>query len=172
MTDLAKPEVPVQEPLVEDGANVEKKTRKWPRRALGALAAVGVGLLAAKGSNLMFRNNNMDDFEALRQFTSAAGQEDRCEMEQALNAQDKMYHHFEAQGGVPEDQLPLVTGFVGIEDHEAQAVLESELFQMPMDCEQPTASSNEATQGIVMVTAAASLAVGAAGGALLRGRRQ
>lgn len=150
----------------------EKKTRVWPRRIIGGVAVLGVGALASFGSHLMFRNNNMDDFEALRNFTSPSGQQARCDMDKALKAQEQMRQHFEGEGGVPEDQVPVVSDFVGLEADQTTGLLETELFQMPMDCEQPTASSNEATQGIVMVTAAASMVVGGVGGAVLARRRQ
>ena len=148
----------------------EKKIRKWPRRAIGTVAVAGVAALASFGSLLMFRNNNMNDFEALRKFTSPSGQQDRCDMDEALKAQEQMRQHFAGEG-VPEDQVPLVSDFVGLEADQTTGLLETELFQMPMDCEQPTASSNEATQGIIMVTAAGGIAIGAVGATLTRRRR-
>lgn len=170
MAILNDTEQPLHTEIASDSSTVEH-TRRWPRRLAGGIAAAGVGLLAATGANLMFRNNNMQDFEDLRWLTSAEGQEARCGIDSALDGQEQMRLHFEEQGGVPEGELPLVSDFVGLEPETAQGLLEDELYRMPMDCDVATASSNEATQGIIMVTAAASLTVGALSGAAFRVRR-
>lgn len=142
------------------------------KKVTAGVGATLVGALAAGGGYLMFRNNNMDDFSDLRTFTSPSHQEARCDMQNAFDAQEQMRQHFEDMGGVPEDQVPVVSGFVGLEDAQVKQLLETELFDMDFDCHVPTASSQEATTGLVMVTAAAGLAVGAAGGLTLARKKE
>ena len=120
------------------------------------LAAI---LVAVAGSWLMLRQDNMTDFNDLREFTSASHQDDRCNTQAAFDAQVKIRAHFESSGGLSDEQAETMAPIVGLTPAEMKDLVAVELFPMNYDCEVPVASSQEVTIGMVLVAGGASAAL-------------
>lgn len=116
-------------------------------------------LVTAVGSWLMLRQDNMADFNDLRQFTSASHQDDRCDTQAAFDAQVKIREHFESTGGLTDEQAESMAPIVGLTPAEMKNLVAVELFPMNYDCEVPVASSQEVTIGMVLVAGGASAAL-------------
>src|SRR5690606_24595761 len=101
--------------------NIIKKAVRWA----GALTA---SALIVGGGYFMFRNDNMEDFMDLKDFTSPEHQEDRCNTQAAFDAQVKMREFFDAKGGVTEEEAAAMAPVVGLDQSEIESLLTTELF--------------------------------------------
>jgi len=144
----------------------DKVWKKWVRRGVAVAGTVAVGALVVGGAHQLIGNNtnqNLTDFKKLKEFTSADHQKDRCDVQAAYDAQEKMREHFAATGGVTEQQATAMSAVVGLTPDEITRLLDTRLFQISYDCDTPVASSNVATQGLAELAVGGGIVIGAVG---------
>lgn len=155
---------------VPDSGSIEapRKRRGIVRKGLGVIGVAAALVAVAYGTGLMRNDDNMEDFGDLRAFTSAEHQNDRCNVQDAFNAQVKMNEHFEAKGGVTQAEADLMGPVVGLDPDEVKGLIETKLFPMDYDCDVAVASSQEATTGLILAVGGGALLVGGVAGAALK----
>lgn len=145
--------------------NERSKGRRFVRRALavGFLAATSA-LTIAGWAHI---SGNWDDMKDMMYLTSAAGQDDRCDLQDSLDAQvDMREHTANIEGGLTPELAKVMGDTVGIGQERVTKLLTTKLFEMNYDCGTPEASSSRATKGLIFLTAAGSMAVGVGGTAM------
>ncbi len=153
----------------------ESKVAKLPlwRKTLLGLVAIGSAGGIAWGYNQMTREDNWEDFMTLKEFTSADHQEDRCEVQAAVDAQETMRQHFEEKGGLAPEEAELMAPIVGLTPDQITDLLTTKLFKFSYDCidDNGIASTQEATFGLTAASAGAGILGGVLVGATLAYRR-
>lgn len=145
----------------------------WRKVILGGSAVVAAGSVAW-GAHQMTREDNWQDFQDLKEFTSADGQEDRCNTQDAVDAQEKMRVFFEEHGGITPEQAAALGAAVGLEPEETYDLLTTELPDISYDCvdDNGVASTQEATIGLGAAALGGGALLGGAGAAALVYRRR
>jgi len=146
----------------------------WSKCVLGGVAVTAVAAVAW-GANQMTREDNWEDFNRLKEFTSADHQQDRCEVQAAVDAQEKMRLHFAEKGGITPEEAAAFAPAVGLEEREIIELLNTELYKFSYDCVDANgvASTQEATIGLAAVGVGGGVLIGlGVGTALARRRRE
>jgi len=104
------------------------------------------------GGLLVFRHGNAHALRTLTQFTSPKHQTDRCDLQAAITAQERMRQHFIKKGGLSSDQTEVMALFTGLTKDQAQGLATKHLYSMDFGCGTPRAGVQEAVVGLMILS--------------------
>lgn len=140
----------------------QKIKHKIGKYAVGLFLFLSSSGLIGGGAYNLFNSTNFKDYNSLYEFTSPSHQEDRCNTQNAFDAQENMYKYFHSNGkkGISTSEANAIGPVVGLNGKEVQNIIDHKLFYINYSCNIPTGSTQSATIGIVE---------GAIGGGILVG---